>query len=151
MIPPTKTNKQALKAMELEAPITSTDLGWRCAHQQTIRRPAAGAAPVAVRVKFWANGKVWFRIRGAGDEATADWKPAEASKRFGGGVWSAYDRRTAASVEFKLQAGGHDGDGASAAEVSGSQEKEEDACAVLEWKAGAWFGGLSVYPSVTVE
>lgn len=134
--------------MELEAPVFSTDIGWRGTYSQLVKRPASGAAPLAVRVKFWANGKVWFKIRGAGAGAVTDWKPATASETFGAGRWASYGKNKAVSVEFMLQPceGSSNESAAPASEVHG--DGDVGAC-VLEWKAGGWFSGLSVYHAVT--
>lgn len=138
--------------MEVEPPLLSKDLGWRCTYEEVIPRPASAAAPSRVTVKFWGNGKVWFRIRGAGESAVTDWKPAEASSTFRDGGWMAYSKRTGGSVEFTLLPGGQNGhNGGGGAGGADSELHREDEACVLEWKAGGWFKGLSVYHSVTVS
>lgn len=139
----------------MKAPIHGTDIGWRGNHEIPIPRPAAGAAPSTVSVKFWANNKIYFRVKGASDGVTSDWKPAEEASKLGAGGWVTYPSQTVGSVAFTVQprvGGGETNGGTAAAEVStvdvGLQDAE--AC-VLEWKAGAWFKGLSVFHEVVIS
>lgn len=149
----TLERKQALSAMEVEPPLFSSDIGWRSSYAHPIARPSAGSAPLPVRVKFWANGKVFFRIRGAGEGVASEWKPAEAEKQFARGGWESYSKNTAASVEFLLQpCKGNGGSGGSDSGVAAASDagldKAGESC-VIEWKAGGWFSGLSVYHAIT--
>lgn len=139
--------------MGIEPPLFSSDIGWRSSYSHPIVRPAAGFAPLAVRVNFWANGKVFFRIRGAGKGVASEWKPAEAEKQFGSGGWESYSKNTAVSVEFMLQpcegnegASGSDSGVAAASDAGPNMAGES---CVIEWKAGGWFSGLSVYHAIT--
>lgn len=152
-MPPTYCT-QACAALEMEPPIKSHDIGWRATFEIPIPRPATGAAPAKVSVKFWPTNKVSFRIRGASERATAEWKPSDAT--FGDGNWVACSGRTPVVVEFTLKP-----------ETVGAATKSDDAApqtrsstvdvaldgaeaCVLEWKAGAWFKGLRVWHMVDV-
>lgn len=123
-------------------------VAWRKNFELPIPRPAAGAAASNVSVKFWADNKVSFRIRGASGGATTEWKSAEAVSDFSEGGWVSYGSQTPVSVGFSLQPEGVGGGGGDAngdkVDVADVELHEREAC-VLEWKAGGWFKGFTVF------
>lgn len=151
----TTTNEQAAAALKLEAPINDKVIGWRQAHEMSIRRPAHGAASSNASVKFFATSKASFRVRGV--EATSDWKPeGVASSRVGEGAWVTYPAHTAVNVEFKIQpeaaaaAVAAPGESGAVVRASGVELEEGGAGVVLEWKGAGWFKGFTVYHRVEV-
>lgn len=125
---------QALKALEMEPPIRSTDIAWRCSEEMPLSHPAAGAAPSTVNVKFWANNKIWFRVKGPSSETTTNWTPEKAAFTVGAGEWELYQAETAVRVSFKLKPVGEDA----------------VACA-LEFKCGGWMKGVTLYYTIDVS
>ena len=147
--------KQACAALKVPPTIWPTAVAWRKNFELPIPRPAAGAAASKISVKFWADNKVAFRIRGASGGATTGWKSAEAVSDFSEGGWVSYPSQTPVCVEFTLQPevgsmttlAAPNGDKVDTADV---ELHEKEAC-VLEWKGSGWFRGFTVFHVVDVS
>lgn len=125
---------QALKALEMEPPIHSTDIAWRCSDEMPLSHPAAGAVPSTVNVKFWATNKIWFRLKGTSSELTTDWTPEKAASTVGAGAWELCQAETAVCVSFKLKPVG-----------------EGAVPCALEFKCGGWMKGVTLYYAIDVS
>ncbi|CAM9971824.1 unnamed protein product, partial [Laminaria digitata] len=94
---------KACAALKVPPTIWPMAVAWRKNFELPIPRPSSGAAASNVSVKFWADNKVAFRIRGASGGATTGWKSAEAVSDFSEGGWVSYPSQTPVCVEFLLQ------------------------------------------------
>lgn len=150
--------KQACAALKVPPTIWPMAVAWRKNFELPIPRPSSGAAASNVSVKFWADNKVAFRIRGASGGATTGWKSAEAVSDFSEGGWVSYPSQTPVCVEFLLQPeevgaktvsalAAANGDKVDASDV---ELHDKEAC-VLEWKGSGWFKGFTVFHVVDVS
>lgn len=77
-----------------------------------------------------------FSINGASEKSVAAWEPPEAASLFSDASSATYNRHETESFKFQILP------------VEEEDPSPEDAAVVLEWKAGGWFKGLTVYYKV---
>ncbi|CAM9931026.1 unnamed protein product [Ascophyllum nodosum] len=151
-----KTTAKALKALEMEPPIQSSSIAWRCIYEVPLSCPAAGASsPWTVSIKFWADNKVWFRVSVVSGGATTNWKPEGMASTVGEGQWELYQAGTAvrAGFTFKPVGAATSGEAKEGTENAGADEvalRQDAKACVLEFKSGGWTKGVSVFYAIDV-
>ena len=147
---------QALKVLEMEPPIQSSSIAWRCIYEVPLSCPAAGASsPWTVSIKFWADNKVWFRVSVVSGGATTNWKPEGMASTVGEGQWELYQAGTAVRTGFTFKPVGAatSGEAKEGTENAGADEvalRQDAKACVLEFKSGGWTKGVSVFYAIDV-